>query len=72
MIKLKNTNDVVMNLNENDILDIIKHGKRNFDSNRYISILTTTNKFIKDIERFDEPLFYLLSKTFLFLHPWPF
>ena len=33
------------------------YGNKNFDNNMNISILTATIKFIKDTERFDQPLF---------------
>ena len=37
--------------------DVILYGNKNFDDNMNISILTATIKFIKDSERFDQPLF---------------
>ena len=41
------------------------YGKKNFD-NMNISILTATITFIKDFEKFDQPLFFLtIIKTFL-------
>ena len=57
MTDLKNINDAIMSLNESDLLHVILYRNKNFDNNMNISILTTTAKFIKDTERFDQPLF---------------
>ena len=57
MTRLKNINDAVMSLNENDLLHAVLYGNKNFDNNMNISTLTATIKFIKDFERFDPPLF---------------
>ena len=57
MTDLKNINDATMSLNENDLLHVILYGNKNFDNKMNISILTATIKFIKDSERFDQPLF---------------
>ena len=57
MTDLKNINDAIMSLNESDLLHVIMYGNKNFDNNMNISILTATIKFIKDSERFDQPLF---------------
>ena len=46
-----------MPLNESDLLDVILYGNKNFDNNINITVLTATIKFIKDSERFDQPLF---------------
>ena len=46
-----------MSLNESDLLHAILYGNKNFDNNMNISILTATIEFIKDCERFDQPLF---------------
>ena len=54
---LKDINDVIMSLNESDLLHVILYRNKNFDNNMNISILTATTKFIKDSERFDQPLF---------------
>ena len=54
---LKNINDAIMSLNESDLLHVILYGNKNFDNNMNISILTATIEFIKDCERFDQPLF---------------
>ena len=72
MTDLKNINDAIMSLNESDLLHVILYGSKKFDNNMNTSILTATIKFIKDTERFDEPLFQILLKTFLFLHPYPY
>ena len=56
MTDLKNINDTIMSLNENDLLHVILYGNKKFDSNTKISILNATIKFIKDSERFDQPL----------------
>ena len=56
MTDLKNINDAIMSLNEIDLLHVVLYGNKNFDRNMNISILTATIKFIKDSERFDEPL----------------
>ena len=56
-----------MPLNENDLLHVILCGNKNFDNN--MNTKSTTIKFIKYSERFDQPLFQLLLKPFLFLHP---
>ena len=57
MTDLKNINDTIMSLNENDLLHVILYGNKNFDNNMNISILTATIKFIKVSERLDQPLF---------------
>ena len=57
MTRLKNINDAVMSLNENDLLHAVLYGNKNFDNNMNISTLTATIKLIKDFERFDPPLF---------------
>ena len=54
---LKNINDAIMSLNENDLLHVILYGNKNFDNNMNVSILTATIKFIKVSERFGQPLF---------------
>ena len=73
MTDLKNINDVMMSLNESDLLHVMLYGSKNFDnSNMNISILTAIIKFIKDTERFDQPLFKILLKLFLFHHPYPY
>ena len=51
---LKNINDTIMSLNENDLLHVILYGNENFGNNMNISILTATIKFIKVSERFDQ------------------
>ena len=57
MTDLTNINDAIMFLNESDLIHVILYGNKNFDSNINISIITATIKFIKDSERFDQPLF---------------
>ena len=57
MPDLENINDAIMSLNESDLLHVILCGNKNFDNNINISILTATIKFIKDTERFNQPLF---------------
>ena len=57
MADLKNISDAIMSLNETDLLHVMLYGSRKFDSNMNISILTAAIKFIKDTERFDQPLF---------------
>ena len=57
MTDSKNINDTIMSLNESDLIHVILYGNKNFDNNMNISILTATIKFIKDSERFDQPLF---------------
>ena len=57
MTDLKNINDALMSLNESDILHVMLYGSKKFDNNMNISILTATIKFIKDTERYDQPLF---------------
>ena len=57
MTDSKNINDTIMSLNESDLIHVILYGNKNFDNNINISILTATIKFIKDSERFDQPLF---------------
>ena len=52
-----------MSFHESDLLHVIMYGSKNFDNNMNISILTATIKFIKDTERFDQPLFKILLKT---------
>ena len=57
MIDLKNINETIMTLNESDLIHVMLYGNKNFDNNINISILTATIKFIKDSERFNQPLF---------------
>ena len=53
---LKNINDTIISLNENDLLHVILYGNKIFDNNMNRSILTATIKFIKVSEKFDQPL----------------
>ena len=46
-----------MSVNESDLLHVILYRNKNSDNIMNISILTATIKFIKDTERFDQPLF---------------
>ena len=46
-----------MTLHESDLLDVLLYGNKGFDNNMNISILTSTIKFIKDTESFDQSLF---------------
>ena len=55
LCELKNINDATVSLNENDLLHVMMYGNKNFDMN--INILTATIKFMKNTERFDQPLF---------------
>ena len=57
MTDLKNINDTIMSLNESDLIHVILYGNKNFDNNMNKSIITATIKFMKDSERFDQPLF---------------
>ena len=57
MIELKNINDSIMFLFENDLLHVLIYRNKNFDNNMNISILTATIKFIEDSKMFDQPLF---------------
>ena len=57
MTDFKNINKTIMSLNESDLIHVILYGNKNFDNNMNKSILTATIKFIKDSERFDQPLF---------------
>ena len=57
MTDLKNINDPIMSLNENELIHVILHGNKKFDNNMNIRILPATIKFIKGSERFDQPLF---------------
>ena len=57
MTDLKNNNKTVMSFNESDLIQVILYKNKNFDNNMNISILTAIIKFIKDSERFDQPLF---------------
>ena len=62
-------------LNENDLLHVTMYVNKNYDNNMNIRTLThwtTTIKFVKYSERFNQPLFQLLLKPFLFLHPYLF
>ena len=57
MTYLKNIKETNMSSNKSDLIHVILNGNKNFDNNMNISILTATIKFIKDSERFDQPLF---------------
>ena len=72
MTDLKSIDDAIISLNENDLLHVVLFGNKNFDSNMNVSILTATIKFIKDSEKFDQSLFYLLLQPFLLVHPYTF
>ena len=65
-IELKNINDAIMSLNENDLLHVTIYSNKNFENNMNIRILTATIEFIKDSERLDQHLFYPILKLFLF------
>ena len=52
MTELKNSNDLIMSFNENDLLHVIMYGNNNFD-NTNLRIITATIKFFKDSKRFD-------------------
>ena len=57
MTDLKNINHAIMSLNESDLLYVMLYGSKNFDNIMNISIIIATVKFIKNTERFDQPLF---------------
>ena len=57
MTDLKNINDAIISLNESDLLHSMLYRGKKFDNSTNISILTATIKFIKDTERFDQPIF---------------
>ena len=57
MTDLKNTNDFIMYLNESDLRHALLYRNKKFDNNINTNILTATIKFIKDSERFDQPVF---------------
>lgn len=57
MTELKSINGCFMFLYENDLLHVVIYGNNNFDENMNISILTAIIKFIKDSNKFDQPLF---------------
>ena len=57
MTDLKNINETIMSLNESDLIHVILYGNKNFENNMNKSIITATIKFMKDSERFDQPLF---------------
>ena len=57
MTDLTDINDDILSLNESDLLQVISYRNKNFDNSMNISILTATIKFIKDTERYDQPLF---------------
>ena len=54
---LNNINDAIMSLNDSDLVHVMLYGSKKFNNNMNINILTATIKFIKDSERFDQPLF---------------
>ena len=60
MADLTSINDGIMSLNESDLFHVMLYRSKDFDNNMNISILTGTIKFIKDKERFDQPLFIIL------------
>ena len=53
----ENINDAIVSLNESDLLHVMLYGRKKFDNNMNMSILTATIKFIKDTGRFDQSLF---------------
>ena len=58
-----------MSLNESDLFHVMLYRSKDFDNNMNISILTGTIKFIKDKERFDQPLFIILwNHSYSFIH----
>ena len=58
MTDLTDINDDILSLNESDLLQVISYRNKNFDNSMNISILTATIKFIKDTERFNQPIFF--------------
>ena len=46
MTELKNMDDAIMSLNENDLLYDAMYGNKSFNNNMNMSILTATTKFI--------------------------
>ena len=50
-------NASIMALTGNDLLHVFMYWKKKFNRKINISIITATIKFVKDSERFDQPLF---------------
>ena len=68
MTDLKNINDTIMPLNENDPLHIILYVNK-FDNKANMSILTVTIIFINVCERFDQLFFnYYQNHSYFFIH----
>ena len=55
MTELKNINDAIMPLRENNLLHVIMYGNKNLGNN--ISLPTVTNTLLNDPERFDHLFF---------------
>lgn len=49
MTELKNMDDAIMSLNENDLLYDAMYGNKSFNNNMNMSILTATTKFIHGV-----------------------
>ena len=58
MTDLTDINDDILSLNESHLLQVILYRNTNFDNSMNISILTATIKFIKDTERFHQPILF--------------
>ena len=57
MNDLSNINTAVASLNSNDLLRVILYGDEGFNKETNCKILTASNKFIKDTQRFEKSLF---------------
>ena len=65
MNELNNVSNTITSLKQNDLLNVILHGDKNFDSNSNQSILTATIKSTRYSKRFDKPLFWAILLTIL-------
>ena len=57
MNDLSNINTAIASLNSNDLLRVILYGDEGFNKETNCKILTASNKFIKDTQRFEKSLF---------------
>ena len=64
MTELKNMDDAIMSLNENDLLYDAMYGNKSFNNNMNMSILTATTKFIHGVNSMIYPWFIKVSERF--------
>ena len=67
MTDLKNINDAIMSLNENDLLDVILYRNKNFNKN-----IMTDNDYYIYLWKVWSTSFLIIIETILIFHPYRF